>query len=112
MDGFWRLRTEENFDATYGYFDPAYRSTTSHKSFSSFQGNLRFQSYQIDKLEILGNIARVSVKTKFEVLPTELMGKQFSQPPTDAFMTNEWVWMHDEWFMVYQSPLGNRALEY
>ena len=112
VDGFWRLRTEENFDATYGYFDPAYRSTTSHKSFSSFQGNLRFQSYQIDKLEILGNIAKVSVKTKFEVLPTEVMGRQFSQPPTDAFMTNEWVWMHDEWFMVYQSPLGNRALEY
>lgn len=112
VDAFWRLRTEDKFANTYGSFDPAFRSTTSQKAFSSFQGNLLFHSYQIDKLEILGNIARVSVKTNFEVPVTEILGQKFSQPPTDALMTNEWVWMHNDWYMVYQTPLGNRSLEY
>ncbi len=112
VEGFWSTRVNGKYANTYEYFDPAYRSTTSKEAFDKFQGNLKYHSFQVEKLDILGNIARVNMKVNFEVLETVVMGQTFSRPPTDSFMTNEWVWMYDNWYLVNQTALGNRALNY
>lgn len=112
VESFWDARVRGDFRGTYGYFDPAFQAANPVDAFDKFQGNLRFHTFALDKLDIQENIARVTVKTNFEVLETEVLGRKFSQPRTDTVMTNEWVWMHDNWFMVHQTALGNRALEY
>ncbi len=112
VESFWDARVRGDFSGTYGYFDPAFRAANPPEAFDKFQGNLRFHTFALDKLDIQENIARVTVKANFEVLETEVLGRKFSQPRTDTVMTNEWVWVYDNWFMVHQTALGNRALEY
>lgn len=109
---FWNLRVKEDFEATYDYFDPAYRNLTPREAFAKFQGNLRYHKAEVLNTEIRGNIAFVKVKTNFEVLPTEVLGQKFSRPPRDAEFQNEWIWVYDDWYMVHQTALGNRAIDY
>lgn len=109
---FWNLRVKDDFEATYDYFDPAYRNLTPRDAFAKFQGNLRYHKAQVENVEIRGNIAYVKVRMNFEVLPTEVLGQKFSRPPRDAEVSNEWLWVYDNWYMVHQTALGNRAIDY
>jgi hypothetical protein len=109
---FWKLRLSGDFERTYDFFDPAYRNLTPRDAFAKFQGNLRYHKAEVAGTEVRGNIAYVKLKVNFEVLPTEVLGQKFSRPPADAEMSNEWIWVYDDWYMVHQTALGNRAVDY
>jgi BNR repeat-like domain len=112
VEALWKLRIEKKFDDTYGFFDPAYRAKVKKESFPMIQGNIVYKGYEIEKMEIKGNVANVVVKTNIEVPETQIMGQKVKLPPRDTKVPTDWVWIHDNWYIVYQGPLRKPLLQY
>lgn len=109
---FWQYRVDGKFAETFKYYDPAYRISISQEDFVKFQGNLKYYQYDVQNLDIKGNVAKVRVATNFEVMETIIMGEKFSKPPMDDVQTTEWVWIYDNWYLVHKSAFGNQELQY
>jgi hypothetical protein len=112
VEAFWKLRVDGDFGKTYAYFDPAFRSFTPEKDFDKSQGNVTYHSAKLEKFEIDGNVAQVSEKVNYEVKKMEVMGHPVTVPPTEAHLVTPWVWIYDNWYMVYQPVMGGPLLQY
>lgn len=112
VKGFWQTRIDQKFAETFKYYDPAYRASISQEDFIKYQGNLKFNRFDVQDLDIKGNVAKARVATNFEVMETIIMGQKFSKPPMDDVQTTEWVWIYDNWYLVHRSAFGNQELQY
>lgn len=108
----WKLRVDRDFSKTYGYFDPAYRNVLTQQQFDKAQGNITYHSAKTDKIAIEGNVAQVTEKLDYEVKGFEVMGRKVDVPRTTADVTTTWVWIYDNWYMVYQPAMGQPFLQY
>lgn len=112
VNTFWKLRTDGDFAKTYAYFDPAFKNATPEKEFNKYQGNFIYHSAKTEKIDIQGNVAEVTVKVNYEVKPTFIAGQEVKIPPTTADIKTPWVWIYDNWYQVYQPPMGDPYLQY
>ncbi len=109
---FWRLRTMGRFVDTYDYHDPFYRIWQSKDVFTSTQGNITYHHFEITEIDIKDNIANVKIKYNFEVKGMEVMGMKIVQKPTDDVLSEEWVWIYDDWYKVWGNVFGQRRIKY
>lgn len=109
---FWKLRVAKQFGKTYGYFDPAYRNAVNIVDFNKVQGNITYHSAVPGKVKIDGDFAEVTVKVKYEVSGVEVMGKKIKVAPTTADVTVPWVYLDNNWYMVYQDQMGKPMMQY
>ena len=109
----WENRISGNYEPTYDVFDFAYKAATSKKTYLESVGVITYQAFSIDDLAIAGNEANVKMKIKYEVKTTPLGGgKSITLAPAEVEATNTWVWVGNDWYLVYSPSFGQPNLKY
>lgn len=114
VNALWKNRVTSNYDAAYDMFDFAYKAATPKKNYLDNVGVITYLTYAIDKLAITGNEANVNMKARYEVKPTlnPLSGKPIELPAIDVEIPTKWVWVADDWFLVYTPSFEPSVLKY
>ncbi len=109
----WDYRAADNYEPTYEMFDFAFKAVNPKQSYLNGTGLITYQRFSVEDIAIQGNEAHVKMKIKYEVKPTPLpSGKLLKMEPTEAEATNIWVWVGNEWYMVYNPAYGQALLKY
>jgi hypothetical protein len=106
-DELWRARLESNFDKTYSIFDHAYRALNTKEKHQGSLGPIKYIKYSVGDVSVKGNEAKVHVDISYEIKSTMLpqSSKPLELAPTDASAETTWVWVIDDWYMVYSSEV-------
>jgi hypothetical protein len=78
-------------------------------------GPISYISYSVGDVSVKGNEAKVHVSTKYEIKPTMMpgMGAPLQVAPTEVPTEMTWVWVVDDWFVVYSSEvMKDQPLQY
>lgn len=109
----WENRVAKNFDAAYDLFDFAFRAVTPKKTYLENVGVISYQSFSIVDSTLSGNEAEVKMKFKYEIKPTIMPnGKSIKVESVEVEASNTWVWVKDDWYMVYAPSFGQANLQY
>jgi hypothetical protein len=94
-------------------FDFAYRAVVTEKNYISNVGVMTYLSYEKPDIVVNGNEATVTTKINYEVQPNTLPnGRVIKLPPTDAETVSTWVWVDDNWYLVFKPTPGEPTLKY
>jgi hypothetical protein len=111
----WETRVAGNYEPTYDMFDFAYKAAIPKKNYLDTVGVITFLSFSVDDISIKGNEASVKMKIKYEVKPTMLPiagGKTITVAPVEVDATNTWVWVDNDWYMVFAPSYEPPQLKY
>ena len=110
----WDYRLEASYDKVYEMFDFAYRAAWPKKYYVDNSGVITYLSYTFDKASISGNEADVNVKTKYEVKPTTLptTGFPLKIEPTESDSPSKWVWVANDWYLVFAPAYDKQIIQY
>ena len=109
----WNNRVAGNYQPTYEVFDFAYKKLTSEKEYLNGVGNITYQSYSVGDISLTGNEATVKMKIKFEVKPTIMpSGRSVTIASNEVDAVNTWVWVGNNWHLVYSPSFGQPNLSY
>ncbi len=110
----WDYRVASNYEPTYDMFDFAYKAVTPKKYYLDNMGVITYLSYKVDSVAIEGNVATVNMKLKYEVKPTmnPFSGKPITLPAIDVDTPTKWVWVANDWFLVYTPSFEPPVLKY
>lgn len=114
IQALWSYRIAANYDQAYDMFDFAYKAATPKKLYVDNAGVISYLTYSVDEVKISGNEANVSMKIRYEVKPTILptTGKPISVPPVDVDFPTRWVWVANDWYLVYTPSFDPPTLKY
>lgn len=110
----WDARISADHDTSYEMFDFAYKASTPKKSYTDYMGVITYLAYNVEEVAISGNEAAVKMKIKYEVKPTIIptAPKPISIPPTETESPSTWVWVGDDWYLVYAPAYESAVLKY
>jgi len=112
VNAFWGHRIAGQWDNTWDYFDFAFKAATPRQSYVQNLGIITYYKANIEKVVMLDNFATVEMKVEYEVKPFPLFGKTVSAPAKEFEVRNQWVWVNDNWYLIYKSPVGESLLKY
>lgn len=114
IDTLWAHRVAANYDSAYDMFDFAYKAATPKKAYIDNAGVIIYLGYATDDVKISGNEANVNMKLKYEVKPMILptTGQLISVPPVDVESPTRWVWVGNDWYLVYTPSFDPPMLSY
>lgn len=114
IETLWSARLKADYATAYDIFDFAYKAATSKKSYIDNVGVIDYLNYAVSSYEIVGNVADVQMKVKYEVKPTILpmTGKPISVKPIEVDSPSKWVWVGDDWYLVYTPSFDQPLLRY
>lgn len=114
VNALWAYRVAGDYDRAYDVFDFAYKSATPKKIYIENSGVIIYLNYSTDEVSITGNEANVKMKVKYEVKPTILpsTGKPITVPPVEVEVPNKWVWVGNDWYLVYSPSFDQPMLKY
>lgn len=112
VNAFWTAREKNKDEDVFDLYDPFFQTRMDKKKFTE-QGisSIQYHEHHLDKMEIVGPVARVKVLVSFEIPPTTVQGTEIKQPKSDRAVVMEWIWMDENWFLKFES-LGNTFLKY
>lgn len=109
----WQARVAAQWEPTYDFFDFAYRAGMPKKNYLENMGVITYHGFNVEGYEIEGNEARVKMKIKYEMKPTLLpSGRTVKVDPVEVEATNTWVWVGDDWYLLYAPAVGEPFLKY
>ncbi len=110
----WAARIKGDHATAYDFFDFAYQASTPKKAYVDNSGVITYLTAAIDKMTINGNEAEVMSKIRYEVKPFILptTGKPISVAPVDNDSPSTWVWVGDDWYLVYSPAFDVPILRY
>lgn len=114
INALWSYRVAGKYDPAYDMFDFAYKAATPKKMYLDNSGVILYLGYSIDEVKISGNEANVNMKIRYEVKPMVLpaTGKPISVPPVDVDSPTRWVWVDNDWYLVYTPSFDPPMLNY
>lgn len=110
----WEARIQGDYATAYEYFDFAYKAVTPKKHYVDNSGVITYHTASIDTVAIKGNEAAVNMKVRYEMKPVMIPGtpKPVSVPPIDVETPNTWVWVGDDWYLMFQPSYDPPVLKY
>jgi len=109
----WKLRMAGDYDKTYDFFDFQFRAFMPKKDFVEKSGNINYYNYEIVKTTIVGNVADVEQKVTYDSKPILLPnGKKVEVKKSTQEVKGTWVWVGDNWYLVYAPSFGRPYLYY
>ena len=110
----WAARIEADYATAYDYFDFAFKAVTPKAHYLNSVGVITYINASLDTVIISGNEAKVNMKLRYEVKPTVIPGapKPIEVPPVDVDSPNTWVWVKDDWYLVYHPTFDPPMLKY
>lgn len=110
----WDARVAADYDAAYDFFDFAYKAAYPKKYYVNSVGVITYLTYKTEELSLVGNEASVKMKIKYEVTPTSIPSTthKLTIPPVETDLPTKWVWVGNDWYMVYSPSFDPPLLEY
>ena len=110
----WAARIAGDYAKAYDYFDFAYKAVTPKKHYVENAGVITYLAASLDTTAIEANEAKVNMKLRYEVKPTFIPGapKPIEVLPVDVDLPNTWVWVADDWYLVFQPSFDPPVLKY
>ena len=110
----WDNRIAAKYEPTYDMFDFAYKASTPKKAYLDNVGVITYLSASVNELTINGNEADVKMKLRYEVQPTILpsTGKKITLPAADVESPTKWVWVGNDWFLMFTPSFEPPQLKY
>ena len=113
MKTLWENRVAGNYQPAYDMFDFAYKAATPKKNYLDNVGIILYQGFSVDDIAITGNEASVKMKIKYEIKSTMMPnGKMIKVEPVEVDAANTWVWVGNDWYLVYSPSFGQPNLKY
>ncbi len=109
---YWKARVEARYADAYTFYDPVYRAMVPEIGFMSTQGTVLYKSFELKEALVWDRIGGAVVVSQFEVPRVKVTGEDFNVPLTTDEYRQEWVWVDDDWYVVFESTMGNRFLKY
>jgi len=87
---------------------------TPKKHYVDNSGVITYHTATVDTLDIKGNEAAVNMKVRYEMKPVMIPGtpKPVSVPPVEVDTPNTWVWVGDDWYLMFQPSYDPPVLKY
>lgn len=110
----WTARVGGDYEIAYDIFDFAYKAVTPKKFYVDNVGVIQYLEYSLGDIGISGNEATVAMKVKYEVKPVVIpqTGKPIAMPATDSDVPTKWVWVGNDWYLVYTPSFDPPMLKY
>ena len=110
----WDQRIAGNYEPTYEMFDFAYKASTPKKAYLDNVGVITYLTASVNELVVSGNEADVKMKLRYEVQPTILpaTGRKITLAPVDVEAPTKWVWVRNDWFLVFTPSVEPPQLKY
>jgi len=113
INALWKARVNGDYDFAYDVFDFAYKAVVAKKTYVGDAGAITYQSFNVEDVAVAGPEATVKMKTKYEIKPTYLpSGKPIKLEPIEVELTNTWVWVGNDWYLMYTPAYGQPHLRY
>jgi hypothetical protein len=113
VEALWKARIAGDYDFAYEVFDFAYRAAIPKRNYVENVGAITYQSYSVEDVTVTGPEATVKMKAKYEMKPTYLpSGKPIKLDPIEVELANTWVWVGNDWYLVYSPSFGQPHLKY
>lgn len=112
VESFWKHRIAQEWEVTWDYFDYAFKVATPKDNYVRTMGVLTYHSANVVSVNMADNFARVEMKVNYEVKTIPVNGKVIKMPPSDNEISSEWIWINDNWYIVYAPAVGERFLQY
>lgn len=110
---FWNFMIESEWLKAYPYFDPFYRARVTKEGYMSGKGLIKYYAFDIEQMEIKGNIADVKIKVNYEAPEIVMKGKTTSIPRQDRIIAARWLWIYDNWYLEHMGgPTRDKFTEY
>lgn len=108
-----QLRIEKKYPEQYGFFDYAMRAFMPEKDFIEKSGIINYYKIELVKDSVEGNIAEIEQKMTYDSKPFPLPnGKMASVKKVTVDVKSTWVWVGDNWYLVYAPSFGKPLLSY
>lgn len=110
----WASRVAGNYDKAYDFFDYAYRNSTTKQIYTANTGVINYLAFEVDSISVTGNEASVNMKVKYEVktMTVPYTGKPLEIKPMDTEAPTKWVWVGNDWYIVYSPSFDVPILKY
>ena len=110
----WEYRIAGDYDKAFDMFDFAYKANTLKRQYLDSAGAITYLSYSVGDIVLTGNEASVKTKIKYEVKTAMLpsSGKPLNIPPVEVEAPSTWVWVANDWYLVYAPAFEPPLLKY
>jgi hypothetical protein len=110
---FWNFMVVGEWGKTYPYYDPFYRARVTREGSMAGKGLLEYYAFNIEQMEIKGNIADVKIKVDFEAPKIVIKGQTTSIPRQQRIIAARWLWIHDNWYLEFAGgPMHDKFTDY
>ncbi len=114
IETLWNARIAADYPTAYDIFDFAYKAATPKAHYLANVGVITYLSHSTIDTTISGNVATANMKLQYEVKPTFIPGvpKPISVPKVDVETPTTWVWVGDDWYLVFSPSYDRPVLQY
>jgi len=102
-DRLWKLRIQRDWRTIYRkLMEPEIKRRESIGAFVAQRGILRYLSYSIQKVNVMGSYAEVACA--IEVKINHPVAREMKDPFLECTVTERWVLVDGEWYKEYPDP--------
>lgn len=113
VEALWKARVAGEYEFSYEVFDFAYKAAVAKKTYVENAGAITYHTFSVEDVSMAGSEATVKMKAKYEMKPTFLpSGKPIKLEPIEVELTNTWVWVGNDWYLMYSPAYGQPYLRY
>ncbi len=113
---YWQLRKQDMHEKTFDIYDPFYRVKTNAKVHAEIRRRIKINihDFQIGETHSV-TPRRTVVEVSYEHSIPEFVlsnGKKVKVDRTWSDTKQEWIWIDDNWFLVYKDLIGKGVIRY
>lgn len=104
---FWGDRTRVDWGGNYDLMDPFYRAGASRDYYVVNQFKTVYHGFEIKDVKLTGNSALATIKYSMEIPEVFLQsGQKVRVPKREEEITEEWIWIDEDWYRVFKDVAG------
>ncbi len=107
---FWGDRLVADWGGNFDLMDPFLRDMMTREAYVAQQYKTIYHAFEVKDLRVEGNTAWATIHYTVEVPEFVSFGKKYSVPKREEEITEEWVWVDQDWYRVYKDMMGGGFL--
>lgn len=112
VDAYWESRIKGDLAKTYTFMDPFFRDRNKKEAFFANQAAFTYYAARSEGHEVTGRRGKVNIVYEFELPEVMFQGKMVKVPRTEEKTVQDWLWIDDDWYLVYKNIMGRDLLVY
>lgn len=112
VKAWWKTRVAADWAGSYEFMDPFMKTKNSKAAYVASQGMVKYYGYEFVGFEMTSDRqATVKVKYTSEVPEMEINGKKYEIPKKEVEISQEWMFVDGNWYLVFRDLFGNTFRE-